>query len=196
MSLSIEVYTRELPADIVKKFVKRLNDFDMEVEVHPEFAFDAEKDSGFVPFKFAFSGPSYGELEGKQLLSGFELYMDSFDLARAKEVLRPKLGFWDRLFGKKQPGPPSFAPPVIESRLKDCKIVAYFVWHVGDPFEYRFAALGSAIFTELTNGLCRNSEDLSWFDNDNIVREAFERVCDHEESFSQRMIGYHEFEGW
>src|SRR6185503_11310349 len=131
MSLSMEVYSREIPAGIVEKILKRLNEFDMTVEVHPEFEFDEAKDSGFVPFKFQFTGPSFDQLEGKQLMSGFELYIDSFDLAKAKEALRPKQDSLDRLLGRKKPDPPPFAPLEIEQRLKDCTKVTPFVWHGG-----------------------------------------------------------------
>ncbi|HVV02709.1 MAG TPA: hypothetical protein VG605_03250 [Puia sp.] len=196
MSLSMEVYTREIPAGIVEKLLKRLNEFDMTVEVHPEFEFDEMKDSGFVPFKFQFIGPAFGQLDGKQLMSGFELYIGSFDLAKAKEALRPKQGFLDRLLGRKKPEPPPFAPPEIEQRLKDCTKVTSFVWHGGDVFQLRFALLTSAIFTELTNGLCCDPDDRSWLKNDNIAAKAFEQVCDYEESLSNSLMEYSEFEGW
>jgi hypothetical protein len=167
----------------------------MIVEVHPNFKFDETKDSGFVPFKFQFIGPSFGQLEGKQLKSGFELYIASFDLAKAKEALRPKQGFLDKLLGKKKPELPPFASPEIEQRLKDCTKVTSFVWHTVDSFEFRFALLTSAVFTELTNGLCCDPEDNTWSQNDNIVAEAFKQVCDYEEYLSQK-LEYHEFEGW
>ena len=196
MSLAIEVYTREIPAGIVEKLLKRLNEFDMVVEAHAEFAFDATKDSGFVPFKFQFKEPSFSPIEGKQLMSGFELYIDSFDLAKAKEAQRPNQSFLDKLLGKKKPEPPPFAAPEIEQRLKDCTKVTSFVWHAGDSFQLRFALLTSAIFTELTNGLCCDTEDRTWLKNENIVSDAFEQVCDYEESLSPKHIEYSEFEGW
>lgn len=49
MSQSIDVYCKNLSAELVPKIVKRLNDFDMVVEIHPDFKLDQERDSGFVP---------------------------------------------------------------------------------------------------------------------------------------------------
>ena len=91
-------------------------------------------------------------------MSGFELYIDRFDLAKVKEALSPKEGFFDKLLGKKKNEPPQFAPPEIEQRLKDCTKVTSFVWHAGDSFQFRFAVLTSAVFTELTNGLFIGSQ--------------------------------------
>jgi hypothetical protein len=196
MSLSIIVYTRDIPVGIAPQLLKRLNEFDMVVEAHPEFTFDETKDSGFIPFRFQFTGSTFDQLEGKHLMSGFELYIDSFNLAKAKEALSPKQGFFDKLLGRKKPEPPPFGSPEIEQRLKDCTKATSFVWHAGDSFQLRFAMLTSAIFTELTNGVCCYPDDDIWYKNDTIVSDAFEEVCNYEKSLSLKFIEYAEFEGW
>ena len=45
MSLALKVYCKAVSKDMIPKIMKRLNDFDMVVSVHPDFKFDAEEDS-------------------------------------------------------------------------------------------------------------------------------------------------------
>lgn len=195
MSLDIKVYCKQVSADLVPKILKRLNDYDMVVEVHPDFKFDEEKDTGFVPFKFRLKNPHLDILKGKELKSGFELYIDDFDLNEEKENLKPKLSFFDRLRGKKQEEI-AFAPPEVEKRLKDCKKAVSFVWHAGDSFELRFASLTSAILTELTSGVCCYPADDIWYDNKNIVDEVFKETTEYEKSLLEKEIEFHEFDEW
>lgn len=194
MSIDIKVYCKQVSPDLVPKIMKRLNDYDMVVEVHPEFKFDQENDSGFVPFKFRFKNPHFNILKGKELQSGFELFIDDFDLDEEKKDLQPKPGFFDKLRGKKQEEV-AFAPPEIEARLKDCKLAVSFVWHAGNSFQLRFASLTSAILTELTNGVCYQGDD-SWSENKNIVDQTFKEVTEYEMSLPENEIDFDEFEGW
>ena len=193
MSLDINVYSKTLSDDLIPKIVKRLNDYEMIVEVHPEFSFDDQ--TGFLPFKFRLTNPHLDILKNKELSSGFELYIDDFDLIKAKEELKPKLGFFDKLLGKKQQEVP-FASPDIEIRLKECKKVTTFVWHSGDSFELRFAALTSAILTELTNGVCTYPADNIWYENKNITDDAYKEVKEYEQTLKSKDIQFQEFEKW
>ena len=43
MSLDINVYTKTLSDDLIPKIVKRLNDYEMVVEVHPDFSFNDQQ---------------------------------------------------------------------------------------------------------------------------------------------------------
>ena len=195
MSLDINVYTKSVSADLVPKILKILNDFDMIVEIHPNFKFDQNNDSGFIPFKFRLKTPYFDKLRGKDLKSGFEIYIDDFNLQQAKEELKPKRSFTDKLFGKKQPEV-EFAPNEIEKRLKDCNKVVTFVWHSSDIFELRFASMTSAILTEITNGVCCYPADDIWYENKNIVEEAYKEVTDFEKTIKEKDFNFHEFDEW
>jgi hypothetical protein len=195
MSLNITVYCRKVPSDLAPKMMKRLNEFDMVVQVHPDFKFNEEDDSGFVPFKFRLKNPKQDVLKGKELVSGFELYIDDFDLDEEKEGLKIKPGFFARLRGKKAEAV-DFAPPEIERRLRDCRKSISFVWNAGNSFDFRFAALTSAIITELTNGVRCYTDDEIWYENKNIVEEAYKEVIDYENSLPEEEIEFHEFEKW
>jgi hypothetical protein len=194
MSNSLKVYCKKVSKDMIPKIMKRLNDFDMVVSVHPDFKFDAEEDAGFIPFRFRLTNPPFDILKNKELKSGFELYMNKFDLQSEKENLKPKLSFFDKLLGKKQQEV-LYATPGIEARLKDCKISVSFVWHASDSFAFRFASLTSAILTELTNGVS-SYEDENWYENKNIVNNAFKEVNEFEKTLTEADLDFLEFDKW
>lgn len=195
MSHSKEVYCKELSVDLVPKMVKRLNDYDMIVEIHPEFSFDQQNDSGFLPFKFRFKDTSLIKLKDKDFKTGFEIYISDFDLQKAKSDLQPKLSFLDKLLGKKHTES-AFAAPEIEKRLIHCKKQVSFVWHSDDPFEFRFASMTSAVLTELTNGVCFFPADNIWYDNSYIAEQAFRETLTFENSLDERELKCFEFDGW
>lgn len=179
---------------MIPKIMKRLNDFDMVVSVHPDFKFDAEEDSGFLPFKFQFTKPYFDILNNKELMSGFEIYIDEFDLQEEKENLKPKLSFFDKLLGKKQQEV-HYSTPEIETLIKDFETVVSFVWQANNSFDFRFASLTSAILTELTNGVC-SYEDETWYENKNIVENAFKEVTEYEQTLTETDLDFMEFQGW
>ena len=165
----------------------------MTVEIHPDFSFSDQ--TGFLPFKFKFNNPFFKILEGKELMSGFELYKDDFSLTAKKEELNPKKGFFGKLLSKKTPEE-TFAPPEFEKRLEKCTNEISFVWHVGDTFELRFAMLTSAILTKITDGVCCYPADDIWYNNDKIVENAFQEVTEYENSLKENDLKYHLFNNW
>jgi len=194
MSLANKVYCKQVSKEMIPIIMKRLNSFDMIASVHPDFKFDAETDSGFLPFKFRFLETHLNILKDKELKSGFELYIDEFDLQTEKNNLKPKLSFLDKLRGKQQQEV-AYAAPEIEARLKDCKIVLSFVWHASDSFALRFANLTSAIVAELTNGVC-SYEDETWYENTHIVENAFNEVVEYEQTLTEHTIDFMLFDEW
>lgn len=194
MSLALKVYCKSVSKDLIPRIMERLNEFDMVTSIHSDFKFDPEEDAGFLPFKFRFKNPPFEVLRDKELKSGFEMYIEEFSLQEEKEKLNPKLGFIDKLLGKKKQEI-QFAEPEIEARLKDCKIAVSFVWGASDSFALRFASLTSAILTELTNGAC-SYEDETWYDNHNIVENAFKEVIEYEQSIPEAELDFYEFDEW
>src|SRR5258708_3177793 len=176
MSVDIHVYSEQFSDELIPLIVKRLNAHDMVVEVHPDFSFTDQ--TGFLPFKFQLTNSPIGILKNLTLLSGFELYMDDFNLKTEKENLNAEPSFFNKLLRKKKEEIP-FAPTEIEHRLKNCKKVANFNWHASDTFEIRFALLTSAILTELTNGVCYDPQEDIWYENRNIVENAYKKVKKH-----------------
>ena len=195
MSLDITVYCNSISENLVPKILERLNDFDMNVEIHPNFKFDQKNDTGFLPFKFRFKEPKFEILQNKDLVSGFEIYISDFDLVEEKKQLTPKLTFFNKLLGKKSLLS-EFAPAKIETKLANCKKSISFVWHSSDSFELRFASLTSAILTEITNGVCCYPADDIWYENENIIEEAFKEIKEYESSMSESDLQFHEFKSW
>ena len=193
MSLEIKVYCKELSDDLIPKIIKRLNDYKMVVEVHPDFSFKDQ--TGFLPFKFRLTNPLVSILKDKELKSGFELYIEDFDLQTEINQLTFKPKLLDRIFGKK-PQNVSFANPEIDAHLKHCQKLLTFSWGSADSFEFRFAALTSAIITELTNGICIYSADDIWCDNKTIIDNAYKDVKDCEQTLNNENIMFHLFEEW
>jgi hypothetical protein len=193
MSMDFGLYTRDLSDDLIPEILKRLNNFDMEVEIHPEFSF--EDQTGYLPFKFKFTKPPFEILRDKILQSGFELDIDDFDLDTEIENSKPKRNIFDKLFNRPVPAS-TFVNPEIDSRLKNCTKDLMFAVHSEDDFELRFALLTRAIISELVDGVCFDTEDGTWPGNMNIVKQSYETVKLYEESLKEEDIDYLEFEEW
>ena len=193
MSLEINVYAEKLSDELIPKIVKRLNEFDMDIEIHPNFSFETQV--GFLPFKFSFKNPHLEILKNKKLISGFEIYIDNYDFEKEKKSLNPKLNFFEKILKKKKVEI-EIAKPEIENRLRNCKKVINFNWSSNDTIEMRFAVLTSSIITELTDGVCHFPSSDFWYENKNIVVEAFKQIKEHESEITENRIRYHEFEKW
>jgi hypothetical protein len=194
MSLDIRVYTKQLSDDLIPKIIRRLNDFEMTCEVHPDFSFKDQ--TGFLPFKFRLTNPAFNNLKDKELISGFELFIEDFDFETEKQNAQPKQGFLDKLLGKKQPDQPLINPD-IDKRLKDCKKMLSFVWHADNSFDLRFAQMTSAILTELTDGVCTYTADDIWYDTKDLAEKSFPDIRDYELTLlKDEELEFYEFKGW
>ncbi|WP_338841265.1 hypothetical protein [Flavobacterium ginsenosidimutans] len=185
MSLDMNVFVEDLSDSIIPEILKRLNDFDMKVEIHPDFSFQTQ--TGFLPFKFTLENSKFDILKDKELLSGFELYIDDYDFQKEKKHLQSKKNLFQKIFNKQTE---------TEKRLSKCTKVLNFNWHLDITFELRFVLLTSAIITEITNGVRHDPATDYWYENKNIVKEAFEDVEKFELSVSHDRLRFHEFEGW
>ncbi|PHQ59062.1 MAG: hypothetical protein COC08_09285, partial [Maribacter sp.] len=125
MSLDLNVYIDKIDDQIIPKWIERMNEFDMECEIHPEFSF--ANHSGFLPFKIKLKNPSNKNLESRELISGFELYKDRFDLQKELEQIQPKKTFIQRLLNKTTEKI-DFVNPEIDSKLQKCNWILTFNW--------------------------------------------------------------------
>ena len=193
MSLDLNVYVEKIEDEIIPKWINRLNQFDMDCEIHPDFSFNDH--SGFLPFKIKLKDPINKELADKILISGFELYKDEFDLQNELSHIQPKPTFFQKIF-KKPVKIENYASPEIDTKLHKCIWVLTFNWGSHDSLELRMASLSSAIISELTNGICCYPADDIWYDNATIVQEAYNELKDYEKSLTPIEWNVHEFEGW
>ncbi len=193
MSLDINLYVKQIDDSLIPKWIDRMNQFDMECEIHPDFSFNDH--SGFLPFKVILKNPKNQELIGKEFISGFEFYKENFDFQKELDSLQPKKSFFQKLLNR-----PSekieYANAKIDSKLENCKLVLTFNWGSHNSLELRMASLSSAILSELTNGICCYPADDIWYDNKTIVKEAFEESIEYENSLKLTDWRMNEFKGW
>jgi len=194
MSLDIIVYLDKLSDELIPRIIHRLNNYEMVCEVHPNFSFD-DCSNGFVPFKFQLTNSPFEVLKGKQLISGFEIYIDDFGLKSEKEKLLLEQSSNSKIVAIKEDDI-LFANESIDQKLKWCRKFVSFIWHSTDSFEPRFALLTSAILAELTNGVrCYPADDI-WYDNEDIVENAWQEIKHSESTISPKDLIFHEFVDW
>ena len=191
MSMTYKVFFSEIDDSKIQEWIDELNKLEMSYEIHPQFSFKAQ--NGFLPFKINIKKHSHEALLDKEYLTGFEYYFDDFNLEdhqKSKEQ-----GFFQKLLKKPIERLP-FHSPEVDSKLRDKKYVAYFVFGISDTFELRMASLASATLSKICNGLCCYADDDLWYDNGNIVQGALRDVSEYEKSLKEREFRLHEFEHW
>jgi hypothetical protein len=193
MSLDLNVYVKKIDDTIIPKWMERMNQFDMECEIHPDFSFNDH--SGFLPFKVKLKNPKKEELKNKEFISGFEFYKDEFDLQAELESLQPRKTFFQKLLNKPNEKV-EYSNAEIDSKLENCKLVLTFNWGSHNSLELRMSSLSSAIISELTNGICCYPADDIWYDNKTIVEDAHKELLEYENSLKPTEWRMNEFEGW
>lgn len=194
----IKVFCEKLPIEIFSKMKKRLNDYDMKATIYPRFILSNEIYSTYLSFQFSFNEKSRFEwLRGKQLKSGFELYVEAFDDNKKKKLAEPRFQFFECLLGKRMENYVFYTPKEL-LQLKDYNVELSFVAKTEDDiFEARFAALVSAILTELTHGVCYYQEYGIWYGptHRKLSDHVFSSIEEYEQSLSQKEIVFKEFSG-
>ncbi|NQY31330.1 MAG: hypothetical protein HRT69_17930 [Flavobacteriaceae bacterium] len=193
MSLDLNVYVKQIDDEIIPKWIERMNQFDMECEIHPDFSFNDH--SGFLPFKVKLKNPKNQELKDREFISGFEFYKDEFDLQKELESLQSKKSFVQKLLNR-QIKKVEYANDEIDSKLESCKLILNFNWGSHNSLELRMSTLSSAIISELTNGICCYPADDIWYENKTIVEDAYKELIEYENSLRPTEWKIHEFKGW
>ena len=193
MSLDLNVFVEKIDDSIIPNWIGRMNEMGMECEIHPDFSFDNH--TGFLPFKIRLTMTDHEFLMNKDFVVGFEFYRDPFEYEEELKSLQPKKSLLDKLLNKSST-PVYFASPEIDEKLSKCSEVLTFNWGSADSFELRMASLSSAIISELVNGVCCYPADDIWYDNKNIVEEAYKEILEYEASLKPSDWITHDFEGW
>lgn len=192
MSLDINVFLKEPDDTIIPRWLDELNRLGMECEIHPEFSF--KDHTGFLPFKIKVTSNSLDELMNVEYLTGFEFYMDDFDLDKSIEPSK-KQSIIEKLLGK--PVKENyFVSLEIDEKLKQFNKVITFNWGSADTFELRMAVLASATLAKVTGGISCYPADDVWYNTDTVVEEAIAEVSDYEKSLKPREFKLHKFEQW
>lgn len=171
MSIDIHVYTNEISDDLIPAILEELNKFHMICEFPPDFSLESQ--SGFLPIKFRMTSTTFESVEGKDLVSGFELSVDDNEMDEDdchSEKDREKLRTYS-------------------------KLVSFYFTGASDSFELRFASLTSAIIANLTHGALSDCDCKVLYDGAAIMEAARDLVAD-DGDLTWRELEYHEFEGW
>jgi len=192
MSLEINLFTNEIDDSIIPKWINEINKLGTTCEIHPEFSFKDHE--GFLPFKINIEESANKELSGGSYLSGFEFYLEDFNLSESLPEPEKK-----SLFGKLLNKPETQTYLVneeIDKKLENYSKLITFLWSGENVLELRMALLASATFSKLTNGLCSYPADDIWYNNDTIVEEALSEVREYESSLKPSEFNLHTFEEW
>ena len=189
--MSYNVFLNDIDDSKIQDWISELNKLGMECEVHPEFSFKTQ--TGFLPFKIQIHDNSHEALMNKEYLTGFEYYLDNFDIEENTEYKEQT--FFQKLLRKPKEKLP-FHSREIDQRLKDKKYVVTFNFGIADTFELRMASLASAALSKITDGVCCYADDDLWYDNTNIIQNALNDVSEYEKSLKEREFRIHEFEKW
>ena len=99
MSLDTYLYVEDIDDSFISLWLEKLNQLDMECEIHPDFSFgDA---SGFLPFKIKLHNSLHPEMLNKEFRTGFELDIDDFNLDNELEEIKPKQTFLGKIMNRK-----------------------------------------------------------------------------------------------
>ena len=191
MSMTYNVFLSDIDDSKIQDWLLELNRLGMSCQIHPEFSFKSH--SGFLPFKINVKEKTHDLLLNKDYLTGFEFYLDDFKLGDHQKYVEQ--GFLQKIL-KKPKEKLHYHSPEIDEKLEDKKFVAYFVFGVSDTFELRMATLASAALSKICDGICCYADDDLWYENENVVENALDNVCDYEKMLKEREFRLHEFEGW
>jgi len=193
MSLDLNVYVEKIDDQIIPLWLKEMNQFDMECEIHPEFSFNNH--SGFLPFKIKLTNSKNSELIGQEVISGFEFYKEKFEFKKELEKIQPKKTILQNVF-RKNVNAVSLVNPEIDNQLSKCNWVMTFNWGSNNSLELRMSSLSSAIITKLSNGVCSYPADDIWYDNKTIIDDAYKETLEFENSLRTSEWKIHKFNGW
>ena len=192
MSLEINLFTNEIDDSVIPKWISEINKLGTTCEIHPEFSFKDHE--GFLPFKINIMESPNKELSGGSYLSGFEFYLEDFNLSESLPKPEKK-----SLFGKllNKPETPTYlVNEEIDKKLENYSKLITFLWSGENVLELRMALLASATLSKLTNGLCSYPADDIWYKNDTIVEDALNEVREYESSVKPSEFNLHTFEEW
>src|SRR5947209_5701752 len=97
VSLEMQAFVPDVDDAIIPRSIARLNGLGMRCEVDPAFSF--KDHSGFLPFRVSLERSTHEQLVSGDYLTGFDLYVRDFDLAKELDARTPKPTLLDRLAG-------------------------------------------------------------------------------------------------
>jgi hypothetical protein len=193
MAIEIVTYAAHVDDSLVAPWLDQLLNLGMKCELHPDFSFESQ--SGFLPIKLLNLRPTRGEFNNILFLSGFEFYVDKFDVEIEFPIVLPRRGLLN-FFEKKAEEPNQRVNSEVDAKLLSCKWRLTFRFGSADVFELRLADLSSAILMNLTDGVRHIPEDSDWSIAPKLLHQIVEAVEEHERSLDVGTYQSHRFESW
>jgi hypothetical protein len=208
MGMDINIYTKGFSADLIPKIKKRFADFHMEIEFHPEFKFDEQTDTGFLPIKLKVHkgySKQYDNIE-HEIMTGFELLFGDYDfeeeLKNIQQQAAPteKKSFLSKLFVGNKPATPTaisfVADNELDKLLKHCKKDILLNWKSWNKSELRVSLFFAAILAELTDGVIYDPQNGRYLSGQQALQTFPLEIEEYEQSLTSDEFTVDKFEGW
>lgn len=200
MSTDLNVYVPALDRELLPKLKRRLIDFGMECEFHPDFAFDQETDSGFLPIKMRVSSSDAQHYPDFEILTGIEIFIDDYDYGEELAQMASSAGDEHHHSGGLQQGALAPCPYVVSKEidevLKGCRKLAAIVIQSSPVCGFRTGLYFAAILAELTSGIIFDPQKGRFVTAGDAIACFPAEVVDYENSLSPREWDLVTFEGW
>ena len=188
------VFSSEVDDKLIPQWLNELERHGMECEFHPDFSFTDQ--TGYLPIKLKILNPCHDAWINKHFLTGFEFYLDDFNLDTELKARQPKQSFWKSIFARGEPAVTPFVSKDIDSKLEKYNTQMSFVWGSSDPFALRVATISAAILAKLTGGLCTYQFEEWYPDTPETVRQFLINADGFERSLNPSKQEATEFDGW
>jgi len=200
--MDLNIYCKKIEATILPKIVKRFKDFNIDIQFHPEFKFDIDKDNGFLPVKFKIEkgeSKNYDQYDC-YLLSGFEIYFSTYDyseeLMDIQETNNRSEGFFSKLFKSKKNHIKYIESEEIDNLLIKCNQSLNVHFSMRNKSELRISLLFAAILIELTNGVIYDTYHGRFLDHSHAMETIPIEILEYENSFTASEFYVDRFEKW
>jgi hypothetical protein len=208
MGMDINIYTKGLTAALIPEMKERFADFHMEIEFHPEFKFDEQADTGFLPIKLKVHkgySEQYDNIE-HEIITGFELLFSDFDFEEELKNIHKqaapaeKKSLLSNLFGSNKPststGISFVADSELDKLLKHCKKDIMLDWKSRNKSELRISLFFAAILADLTDGVIYDPQNGRYLSGQQALQAFPQEIEEYEQSLTLSEFTVDKFEGW
>jgi hypothetical protein len=180
----------------------------MDIEFHPEFKFDEQTDTGFLPIKLKVHlghSKQYDNID-YEIMTGFELLFSDYgfgeELKSTEQQAVPteNKSFLSNFFGGNKSATPSANSFVVDKELdkllKHCKKDVMLNWKSWNKSELRMSLFFAAILAELTDGVVYDPQNGRYLNGQQALQTFILEIDDYEQSFSESEFTVDKFKGW
>lgn len=178
MSIDLNLYLNDVPGNWIEQVTKRLAEFGLVCEVHPEFESIYESHTGFLPIKMKLVNVGLAAARDKDYLTGFECAFVDFnydeELRFIREPVKPAL-FEKVLLNKVQAAPQQY----LKDEIIDKLLMGYskrfeINWYQSN--EELIANAFAVVLAELTSGLLNDPQADTYYPAKEAIDSIYEYI--------------------